>query len=72
MSFYIRGNSVFSTVQFTVPGFSFFSFHGTFETSKTKIVGIAIDGPTDGSINDPRFCLFFMQAHWKMNFQLRF
>jgi hypothetical protein len=36
MSFYIRCNIVFSTVQFTVPIFSVSIFHGTFEASKKK------------------------------------
>jgi hypothetical protein len=51
--FYKRNKSVFSTVQFTVPVFSVSSFRGTFEASKTKYGGVAIDGPPQGSVNGP-------------------
>jgi len=39
---------VFSAVQSTILGFSISRFHGTFEASKTKISGIAIDGQRFG------------------------
>jgi len=51
--FYIRGKSVFSTVQFTPPVYSVSSFLGTFEASKTKNVWVAIDGTAQGSMNGP-------------------
>jgi len=43
--FYLRSNNVFSTVQFTVPAFSFSNCNGKFEASKTLIGGVAINGP---------------------------
>jgi hypothetical protein len=49
----MRGNIVFPTVQVTVPVFSVSSFHGTFEASKTKNGGFAVDGPPQGSTNGP-------------------
>ena len=51
--FYIGGKNVFSTVQFTVPVFSVSSSHGTFEASKTKIGGVALDGPPLGFMIGP-------------------
>ena len=50
--FYLRGKSVYCTVQFTVPGFSVSSFHGT-EASKTKNGAVAIEGPPQGSMPGP-------------------
>ena len=44
--FYIRGKSVFSTVQFTVPILSVSSFHERFEASKIKN---SINGPVGHS-----------------------
>ena len=40
-------------LQFTVPVFSVSSFHGTFEASKTKNGGVAIDGAPQGSMHGP-------------------
>jgi hypothetical protein len=51
--FYIRGKSMFSTVQFTLQDYSVSSFRGAFEASKTKNVAVAIDGTPQGSVNRP-------------------